>query len=127
MGLAVRLRLLAINPPVDDDVTLLRRYVQSRDDAAFATLVHGHVDFVFSVAMRRTHGDAHRARDVSQQVFLALVRRAAVLARHPSLLGWLHTCACQRVADLIRAEALRRIRESVAANDTALAAETTVP
>jgi RNA polymerase sigma factor (sigma-70 family) len=112
---------------MDDDATLLRRYAATRDDDAFAALVRRHVDFVHSVACRRTHGDAHLARDVSQQVFLALARRAAALARHPSLLGWLHTCACQRAADLVRAEARRRARETTAATDPALAPDTPVP
>ncbi len=112
---------------MDDDSTLLLRYAKTQDAPAFAELVRRHVDFVHSVALRRTHGDAHLARDVSQQVFLALARRAAALAHHPSLLGWLHTCACRRAADLVRAEARRRARETIAATDAALSPEPSVP
>jgi RNA polymerase sigma factor (sigma-70 family) len=112
---------------MDDDSTLLRLYAETQDTTAFAALVNRHVDFVHSVAQRRTQGDSHLARDVSQQVFLALARCAAALARHPSLLGWLHTCACQRAADLVRAEARRRAREITAATDPALAAEPSLP
>jgi RNA polymerase sigma factor (sigma-70 family) len=108
---------------MDDDSTLLHRYARTRDDTAFATLLRRHVDLVYSVALRRTHGDAHLAADVSQQVFLALARRAAALARHPSLLGWLHTCACRRAADLVRSEARRRARETVAAIDASIVPE----
>ena len=112
---------------MDDDATLLRRYAHTRDEAAFAALVHRHVDFVHSVAGRCVQGDADLARDVSQQVFLALARRAAALVGHPCLLGWLHTCACQRAADLVRSEARRRLRETTATTDPALAAEPPVP
>jgi RNA polymerase sigma factor (sigma-70 family) len=106
---------------MDDDHALLLRYARDGDQAAFAALVARHVDFVFNVSLRRTGGDADLARDVSQQVFLAAARRAADLARHPALLGWLHRCACQRAADLVRAEARRRARETRAATDPALA------
>jgi RNA polymerase sigma factor (sigma-70 family) len=108
---------------MDDDSTLLRRYAETRCEDAFSELVRRHLDFVHSVALRHTRGDAHLAQDVSQQVFLALARHAAALARHPSLLGWLHTCACRRAADLVRAEARRRTRETVASTDAALAPE----
>jgi RNA polymerase sigma factor (sigma-70 family) len=112
---------------MDDDATLLRRYAHTRDEAVFAALVHHHVNFVHSVAGRCVRGDADLARDVSQQVFLALARRAAALVGHPCLLGWLHTCACQRAADLVRSEARRRLRETTATTDPALAAEPPVP
>jgi RNA polymerase sigma factor (sigma-70 family) len=112
---------------MDADSTLLDRYAREGAQDAFASLVARHVDFVFSVALRRTGGDAALAHDVSQQVFLALARRASTLARHPVLLGWLHTCTCQRASDLVRAEARRRSRETVAATDPALATEPATP
>jgi hypothetical protein len=71
------------------DLELLRRYAEARDEAAFGELVHRHVDFVYSAALRRLGGDAHSAADVAQQVFTALARRAAALARGAVLPGWL--------------------------------------
>jgi len=63
-----------------DDLTLLRRYVENQADDAFAGLVQRHLPLVYSAALRRTNGDAHRAHDVAQVVFTALAREAAALA-----------------------------------------------
>jgi RNA polymerase sigma factor (sigma-70 family) len=69
---------------------------------------------VFSVALRQTAGDHALAQDVTQMVFIDLARKAAALARHPTLLGWLHRATCFGVARVRRAEARRRTRELAA-------------
>ena len=75
---------------MNDDAELLSEYARNGSDAAFTELVRRHVDLVHSAALRLTGGDAHRAEDVSQQVFTELARQAGRLAKHPALLGWLY-------------------------------------
>ena len=96
---------------MNDDLTLLRRYVEHHSDAAFAELVARHLPLVFSAAMRRMRGDAHRAQDVAQLVFTALAREAPALLRHPALVGWLYTATRNAASGIIRAEQRRSIRE----------------
>jgi RNA polymerase sigma factor (sigma-70 family) len=97
-----------------DDLTFLRRYVENQADEAFAELVQRHLPLVYTAALRRTNGDAHRAQDVSQIVFTALAREATVLLRHPSLVGWLYTATRNAAAALMRAEQRRHAREQEA-------------
>ncbi|HTT55664.1 MAG TPA: TonB family protein [Opitutaceae bacterium] len=97
-----------------DDSSLLQRFAESGSQDAFAEVVRRHLDLVYSAALRRVGGDAHLARDVSQQVFIALARRAAALARHPVLTGWLYTTTHYLASKAVRAERRRRIREQTA-------------
>lgn len=97
-----------------DDATLLDRYARERSEAAFGELVQRHLTLVYSAALRRTDGDAHRAQDVAQIVFTALARDAAALSRHPALTGWLYTATRNAAIDLMRSERRRRIREEKA-------------
>ena len=99
---------------MSDDASLLRQFAESASQDAFAEVVRRHLDLVYSAALRRVGGDAHLARDVSQQVFIALARRAAALARHPALTGWLYTTTHHLAAKAVRAERRRRIREQTA-------------
>jgi len=94
-----------------DDSQLLRRYVHEKADAAFAELVHRHVDLVYSAALRELNGDAHRAHDVTQVVFTTLARKAASLVDHPVLIGWLYTTTHFAAEKTIRTEQRRRARE----------------
>lgn len=94
-----------------DDATLLRNYAQGRSEEAFAELVRRHLPLVYSAALRRTDGDAHRARDVAQIVFTELAREAARLARHAALVAWLYTVTRHAAIDLMRTERRRRQRE----------------
>ena len=70
---------------------LLRGYVESRSEAAFAELVQRHLNMVYFAALRRTGGNRPLAEDVTQQVFSAIAQKAAALAGHRSLTGWLYT------------------------------------
>lgn len=97
-----------------DDATLLARYAQDRSEEAFAELVRRHLTLVYSSALRRTDGDAHRAQDVAQIVFTALARDAAALSGHPALTRWLHTATRNATIDLLRTERRRRHREEKA-------------
>lgn len=97
-----------------DDATLLERYARDRSEEAFAELVRRHLTLVYSAALRRTDGDAHRAKDVAQIVFTGLARDAATLCRHPALVGWLYAATRNAAIDLLRAERRRREREEKA-------------
>jgi RNA polymerase sigma factor (sigma-70 family) len=93
------------------DSELLRRYVGTHSEAAFAELVRRHLDLVYSVTLRQVNGDAHLAQDVVQTVFTDLARKAASLARRATLTGWLYTSAHFAAAKIVRTENRRRDRE----------------
>ena len=99
---------------MSDDALLLRRYAAENDEAAFAELVRRHLDAVYSSALRRVGGDAHLAQDVAQQVFVALARKAAGMARHPVLSSWLFVTTRNEAANAVRAERRRKWREQEA-------------
>jgi RNA polymerase sigma factor (sigma-70 family) len=99
---------------MNDDAALLKNYADEGSEAAFAELVRRYVDLVYGAALRRTGGDAHRAADVSQQVFAALARNAGKLSRHAVLGAWLHTATRNAAINLMISEQRRRSRESEA-------------
>lgn len=91
------------------DVELLRRYVEARDEAAFAELVRTHLPLVYGAALRRTNGRSHVAEEIAQKVFADLARKAAALQHHPALIGWLHRSTRYAAIDVARSE-LRRAK-----------------
>jgi RNA polymerase sigma factor (sigma-70 family) len=97
-----------------DDATLLRSYARDRSEADFAELVQRHLNFVYAAALRQVNGDAHLAQDVAQRVFTDLARKAASVARQPTLAGWLFTSTRYAAANLVRGEQRRRAREQEA-------------
>lgn len=99
---------------MNDDAQLLRRFAERHCEEAFAELVRRHVDLVHSAALRQVGGDAHRAEDVTQAVFVELARQAARLGQHRSLAGWLYTTARHVAARAQRAERRRALREQAA-------------
>lgn len=96
------------------DPQLLGSYVERRSEAAFAELVHRHIDFVYSVAIRMVN-DPHLAEDVTQGVFIALAKDAGKLRDHPVLSGWLHRTTRNIASNTVRTEVRRRTREKEAA------------
>lgn len=97
-----------------EDAELLRDYAQNRSNDAFAELVRRRVDLVYSVALRQVNGDSHLAQDVTQIVFTDLARKAATLADHRVLAGWLFTSTRFTAAKLVRGERRRHWREQEA-------------
>ncbi len=97
-----------------DDSTLLRRYAQDRSESDFAELVNRHLNLVYSAAIRQVNGDTHLAQDVTQLVFTDLARKAARLADHRVLAGWLFTSTRFAAAKLVRGERRRQVREQEA-------------
>jgi RNA polymerase sigma factor (sigma-70 family) len=96
------------------DAELLQRYASTGDEAAFAEIVRRRVDLVYGVALRKVAGDTALAKDVTQSVFIDLTRKAASLARHPALEGWLFTSARFAAAKAIRSANRRRTHEEQA-------------
>lgn len=94
-----------------DDAELLRRYADQRAQDAFAEVVRRHLDAVYSTALRRVGGDSQLAEDVAQQVFVALAHKAAAVARHPILAGWLYITTRNEAANVVRSERRRKARE----------------
>ncbi len=94
-----------------DDAQLLRRYAEEGDEAAFAELVRARIGFVYAAALRQTRGNRALAEDVTQMVFTDLARKAMTLARHGSLVGWLHTATRFTATKALRAESRRTTRE----------------
>jgi len=97
-----------------DDPELLRRYAAQHDEAAFAELVRRYLNLVYFAALRQVGGDAHRAEDVTQNVFTLLARKASALTRHQTLAGWLHTTTRYVASEALRTERRRLARESEA-------------
>jgi len=98
-----------------EEASLLREYAESRNEAAFAKVVGRYFDGIYSAALRRVGGDAHLAKDVAQEVFVALARNASKVSSHPVLSAWLYTTTRNIAALKIRGDQRRRIREEEAA------------
>ncbi len=93
------------------DAELVREYLHSRSDTAFAELVRRFAPMVWGVC-RRTVRDTQLAEDAFQAVFLVLVRKADSIRPPAAVGGWLHGVA---VNTSTRARAMidrRRKRQS---------------
>src|SRR5438093_12854707 len=95
------------------DGELLRDYVDCRSEKAFADLVERHTNLVFATASRGVT-DLIAAQEVTQNVFIALARKAAGLRRENTVTGWLHKTTLLEVRLWWRGEMRRRKREQTA-------------
>lgn len=93
-----------------DDWELLQAFARQGSEAAFRQIVERHIHHVHSMALRQT-GEAHQAADVTQAVFLILLRKAGSLGRHTVLSGWLFNATRHVARAAQRAEQRRRERE----------------
>lgn len=101
-----------------DEIELLKKYAETRSEAAFAEIVRRYLNLVYSAALRIAGGDACLAQDVAQMVFCDLVQRAAgncsSLRGLGSLSGWLYRSACFTAAKAVRGERRRHVRHEKA-------------
>ncbi len=99
------------------DATLLRQFVDAASDVAFRELVLRRFDFVYAAALRQVGGDAHLAREVAQNVFIDLARKARSLATRPNIAGWLYTSTRFAAAKALRSR-VRRMNHETEAHET---------
>ena len=92
------------------DWQLLREYLDNNSQEAFAGLVERHINLVYSTCLREVH-DATLAEDVTQVVFLLLVKKAPALREGTVLSGWLFQTARFVSKDALKQEARRQQRE----------------
>jgi RNA polymerase sigma factor (sigma-70 family) len=96
------------------DTELLRDYLATGSERAFAELVDRYIDLVYSAARRQVR-DTHLAEDITQAVFIVLARKASGV-RNPAMLGaWLVKTTRQTACNAIRFESCRRRHEQEAA------------
>src|SRR5581483_6557721 len=100
--------------PVKTDQELLRDYMHGAAEGGFDALVQRHLDLVVGTACRGLN-DAAAAEEITQNVFIALARKAVWLMGQPSLAAWLHKTTLLEVRHFWRGELRRRKREKVAA------------
>jgi len=100
--------------PAGDDWQLLQEYAAAGSQAAFRALVDRHVGMVYSTARRRL-GDAHRAEDVTQAVFIILSQKARIMRRGTPLAPWLFNVARHTTANAMKIDRRRKVHEQRAA------------
>ncbi len=96
----------------ESDRDLLRRFVNDRDEAAFAAIFRRHSRMVLGVGFRVLRS-REQAEDVCQATFLLLAKRARQPGWRASLANWLYTVAYNLS---LSARATERRRASRAAN-----------
>lgn len=96
------------------DAPLLRDFARTGSERAFGELVLRHTNLVYSAALRQTN-DAELAREITQDVFTGLARKAPTLAEKmhddARLDGWLYTSTRYLALNALRDERRRVARE----------------
>ena len=92
------------------DGQLLGRFVEQRDDTAFAALVKRHGPMVWGVCSRAL-GNHHDAEDAFQAAFLVLFRKAGSVRPREMVVNWLHGVARRAAWQVRRIESRRREKQ----------------
>jgi RNA polymerase sigma factor (sigma-70 family) len=97
----------------DSDHQLIQQHLRNPAGAALNTLITRHLPLVHSVA-RRISANDEAARDISQTVFLRLVKKAKKIPPTLPLTAWFHRETHSAAVDHVRSEARRQRREQTA-------------
>jgi RNA polymerase sigma factor (sigma-70 family) len=97
------------------DHQLLKQHLSDPSGQALGILVDRHLPLVHSVA-RRITANPEAARDISQIVFLRLVKKAAKIPETLPLTAWFHRETHSASVDHVRSEVRRQKREQTAAD-----------
>ncbi|QDT52374.1 ECF RNA polymerase sigma factor SigE [Caulifigura coniformis] len=104
------LGLGATPPRTPSDRDLISRFLDTRDESAFAQIVTRHSRLVMSVALH-TLRDPHAAEDAFQAAFLVLARSARRIRNRDSLASWLHGTTFRVSQRLLRTRLRRKEQE----------------
>ena len=96
------------------DQELLKRFRESHDPDALGEIVRRYAGLVNRAARRQVR-DPHLADDVTQAVFIVLVRKADSIRPGTLLAAWLYTVTRHAVANARRVAARRRAHETTRA------------
>jgi RNA polymerase sigma factor (sigma-70 family) len=92
---------------------LLREFVRRNDQQAFAAVVRRHLNLVYATALRKVE-DEGAAEEISQNVFIALGRKAWRFSAGDSVAAWLYRTSHAEATQWVRSELRRRRREQTA-------------
>src|SRR5215469_2083320 len=95
------------------DQDLLGQFTREQSQDAFTMLVHRHLNLVYSAALRQVRSP-QLAEEVSQTVFTQLAHSAANLKSDTVLTAWLYQVTRNAAIDVVRREARRQARETIA-------------
>ena len=115
--------LSARNADDKSDGRLLEQFLNERDEAAFAVLVHRHAAMVLGVC-RRILGNQADADDAFQATFIVLVRKATSLTSRSVVGDWLHGVARRTALRARAVAARRRAKEQIVERSEVSGAET---
>jgi len=74
-------------------------------------LIRRHIHFVRAVALRRVGGDEHLADDVTQAVFILLLRKAHRISSEAGMTSWLYTTTRYAAANAVKMLRRRKFHE----------------
>src|SRR3954469_25118531 len=101
-----------------DDSQLLEQYVRDGSTQSRGELVRRHLPMVHAAALRQVR-DPHLAEDVTQGVFMELMRSSKRLSHRGVMAGWLFNTTRYVAFKALRARARRAKHEKQAAAMTA--------
>jgi len=108
------LRFLGETEPTVDDGELLKQFITTRSDMAFAELVRRHARLVWSACRHLSRSEAE-ADDAFQATFLVLIQNAAKIRNACKLSSWLHGVAYKVCARMRSSNDARKKRETAKA------------
>ena len=100
---------------LSSDHQLLKQHLRHPSGGALTTLIERFLPLVLSVARRITAND-EAARDISQTVFLRLIKKAPNIPSTLPLTAWFHRETHSASVDHVRSEVRRQQREQTAAS-----------